>query len=139
MPHIERHQFECPGDDPTIWECPNDDAVLWRYMDLAKLLVMLESKTLYFSRADLLGDPFENTIPKANIAKFENEFNACSSNDNNNADHLAQQYMFFEEIHKAAQTTYVSCWHNNEHESAACGSYTSKAMKGLQSKLPLGV
>jgi hypothetical protein len=32
---------------------------LWRYMDLAKFLSLLEDRSLYFARADKLGDPFE--------------------------------------------------------------------------------
>src|SRR5687768_14667395 len=32
---------------------------LWRYMDLAKFLHLLEDRTLFFARADRLGDPFE--------------------------------------------------------------------------------
>ena len=32
---------------------------LWRYMDFAKFVSMLEQRSIYFARADVLGDPFE--------------------------------------------------------------------------------
>jgi hypothetical protein len=39
----------------------NKDIPIWRYMDLAKYLSMLDSQSLFFSRATLLGDPFEGS------------------------------------------------------------------------------
>jgi hypothetical protein len=32
---------------------------LWRYMDFAKFVAMLEHRSIYFARADMLDDPFE--------------------------------------------------------------------------------
>ena len=39
-----------------------DSAVLWRYMDLTKLMALLEDRALHFARSDLLGDPFEGSM-----------------------------------------------------------------------------
>ena len=38
---------------------PPDDAVLWRYMDFTKFVSFLDKSSLFFARADKLGDPFE--------------------------------------------------------------------------------
>ena len=40
-------------------DIPDEIAELWRYMDLAKLLSLLQNKSLFFSRMDKLGDQFE--------------------------------------------------------------------------------
>ena len=41
------------------------DAVLWRYMDFPKFVSMLKEGALWFSRADLLGDPLEGSFTQA--------------------------------------------------------------------------
>jgi hypothetical protein len=55
---LEQHYvFESPGDP---------DIPLWRYMDLAKLVSLLDRGALWFARADLLGDRFEGSYGAAN-------------------------------------------------------------------------
>jgi hypothetical protein len=41
------------------------DVPIWRYMDVARLISMLENSALYFCRADKLGDRFECSLPSA--------------------------------------------------------------------------
>ncbi len=42
---------------------PSDLKVkIWRFMSLAKFLSLLHTNSLYFSRSDKLGDPFEGSI-----------------------------------------------------------------------------
>jgi hypothetical protein len=43
----------------------NENCKIWRYLDIPKFFWLLEKQSLYFSRADLLGDPFEGSIPSA--------------------------------------------------------------------------
>ena len=40
----------------------SNDQQLWRYMDFAKFAAMLRERSLYFPRADKLGDPFEGAF-----------------------------------------------------------------------------
>jgi hypothetical protein len=49
----------------------NKEVPVWRYMDLAKYLMMLNSKSLYFARANKLGDPFEGSSTRAMVARRE--------------------------------------------------------------------
>lgn len=37
---------------------------IWRYMDIAKFHSLLATRSLWLSRRDLLGDPFEGSIPR---------------------------------------------------------------------------
>ena len=51
------------SDGGTIdaWLEPNPDepdSSIWRYLDFTKLVSLLETRALHFSRADLLGDPY---------------------------------------------------------------------------------
>ena len=46
---------------------PPDDAILWRYMDFPKFVSFLESSSLFFARADQLGDPFEGSYSQVNF------------------------------------------------------------------------
>jgi hypothetical protein len=95
-------------------------------MDLAKFLSILQTKNLYFSRADKLGDPFEGSITKGDHALRK------YIQDNRNTDPRLSGYksltddqlntMFRqEEFHNREKLSslFVNCWHMNEHESAA--------------------
>jgi hypothetical protein len=35
---------------------------LWRYMDFAKFVSLLETRSIHFARADVLGDSFEGAV-----------------------------------------------------------------------------
>jgi hypothetical protein len=48
---------------------PPNDTVLWRYMDFAKFIQMIESKSLWFTRLDQLEDPLEGGHTDAELAK----------------------------------------------------------------------
>ena len=39
-----------------LFVAPPGDALLWRYMDFTKFVSLLDTSSLFFSRADLLGD-----------------------------------------------------------------------------------
>lgn len=43
-------------------------------MDFAKFISLLDSSALYFSRADMLGDTFEGTLPNRTIETVKNRF-----------------------------------------------------------------
>jgi hypothetical protein len=48
--------------EPESYPEPPAETRVWRYMDFVKFVAMLEHGGLYFSRADLLDDPFEGTF-----------------------------------------------------------------------------
>jgi len=56
-------ELPMPYDDHTLLKKPGDDQIIWRYMDFPKFVSMITSKTLHFTRADQLGDPFEGSFP----------------------------------------------------------------------------
>lgn len=103
---------------PVFVPPTNDEVSIWRYMDLPKLTSLLTSSSLWFSRADLLGDPHEGTRGRFN---YENrkQFYAGQFDD------LGEEAFarFMEDTSSLAQElvqrTHVNCWHMNEEESVA--------------------
>ena len=56
---------------PYDYKIPAFDATLWRYIDFTKLVSFLEDQTIFFARADKLGDPFEGAC-RTSITWFWN-------------------------------------------------------------------
>ncbi|WP_394836288.1 DUF2971 domain-containing protein [Pendulispora rubella] len=80
-----------------VVEAPASDAPIWRFMDFTKYVSMLHRRALFFARADQLPDPFEGLFARRNRG-------------------LAPPASKPRKVH---QRVFVSCWHANEHESAA--------------------
>lgn len=80
-------------------------------MDFTKYVSFLDSKSLFFSRSDLLSDPYEGATSHANVQLRPEVYK-------NSIPHEAiDKFSKFAEWMR--QWTFVNCWHMNEHESAA--------------------
>ena len=51
---------------PSFPQPKDPNTKIWRYMDFTKLASMFEQNGIFFSRSDILGDPFEGSYSKAN-------------------------------------------------------------------------
>jgi hypothetical protein len=100
----------------------NKDIRIWRYMDLAKYLSMLDRRSLFFARATMLGDPFEGSSTKK-VISARDFIKANRVMDPRLAAYKDMPDAFFDswsKMHEWLVRTYlVSCWHMNDHESAA--------------------
>jgi hypothetical protein len=76
-----------------------ETATVWRFMDFTKYVAMLHRHALYLARADQMPDPFEGSYANANYRDHRRA-------GNGQAEQLRQRVL-------------LSCWHQNEHESAA--------------------
>jgi hypothetical protein len=112
MPYVrDRDTFTLPSSQETP---------IWRYMDLAKFVSFLKDRSLYLSRSDLLGDPFEGSMPEVNIRDQEEWFREIGIE-------RPADWGRFRNI--VRYWTYVNCWHYSPHESAAMWSiYGSRGM-----------
>ncbi|MGO9264054.1 MAG: DUF2971 domain-containing protein [Candidatus Binataceae bacterium] len=88
------------------------DTLLWRYMDLAKFVSLLQSRTLHFCRGDMFSDPFEGSYPANNLADFGADADGYD----------AQAWRRF---------VVVSCWHAADGESDAMWRLYSKGGYGI--------
>jgi hypothetical protein len=104
---------------------PRQDAKIWRYMDFTKFVSLLEHRGLFLSRADLLGDPFEGSVPKANHAFFQQMFTQIGHQP---PDRIGEITTRMSEIRRnIRREIYVNCWHLNDGESAAMWNLYSKS------------
>jgi hypothetical protein len=106
----------------------NENAVIWRYLDFTKLVSLLESCSLYFCRADKLGDPFEGSYSEADLSyrkqtceRFRIPFEKLNA--------LLSGY-----YKSIREHTFVNCWHISEHESAAMWKLYLKSDEGIAIK-----
>lgn len=84
---------------------------LWRYMDLAKLISLLEKKAIWLARADTFRDRHEGRFPDEMRAWIEKAYESFPDDDPSpvkDADDF-QDYLL--------KNTFVSCWHKNIDEN----------------------
>ena len=95
-------------------------------MDFTRFVSLLDTQALFFVRADKLGDPFEGSYSKANMALrpvlYEGKIPESS----------LQEIAAFTE--GARRFTYISCWHEARHESAAMWRLYSREHDGIAVK-----
>src|SRR5271155_5823580 len=100
-------------------------------MNVPKYLAILQRRALFLPRASLLGDPFEGSSTKVMVAtrKYMKE-NRTSDPMLAEYKYLPDNYFDVGDLFKNMVSKYmVSCWHMNEHESAAMwGSYSNEGV-----------
>jgi hypothetical protein len=98
-------------------EVPSD-AVLWRYLDFPKFVSMLRQRALWFSRANLLGDPLEGSFTQAR--EIERQVLLKSPPDGRTREQLEDVFRHNARITASArEMVYINCWHQGSHESMA--------------------
>jgi len=116
-------------EHPTFIQPENEEIKVWRYMDFTKLISLIDSRRLYFTRADKFEDPFEGSWPKINVAAREFV-----------SDDIAPEgrEKFLEAMRGMGETNKhwprykaINCWHLNEFESAAMWKLYLKSDEGV--------
>jgi len=103
------------------FKAPSPAAVLWRYMDLSKLIAMIHGGCLFFARADRLGDPWEGATSPVNVT-FRQVLDLQTG----------AGYQQLGDLHKSTlRHTYISCWHESPHESAAMWKLYLSSAEGI--------
>lgn len=99
---------------------PSDGSMkIWRYTDLPKLIAFLETRSLYFARADTLGDRYEGAWTRTNIAAREHLIRQITADTKAKQPLESVRRQFISTTHLARETTYINCWHGGAAESAA--------------------
>jgi hypothetical protein len=93
---------------------PRDETILWRYLDLARILDMLERRVLWFARADEFEDPLEGSWTDSELKALSSSAEFLSHSEINPA-----AKRLFREAKIMRESTFVSCWHAGAHESMA--------------------
>jgi hypothetical protein len=112
------------AENPKIINEPND--YIWRYMDFTKFVDLIASSSIYFTRADRLGDDYECTVPRGNQKEF---IKSSLERLESTSEHNLQEEIVLGDTNdiealiditkQVRQTAFISCWHVNRYESAA--------------------
>ncbi len=86
---------------------PPNNTILWRYMDFAKFVEMIESRSLWFTRLDQLEDPLEGSHTDAELAGIRKNVEKRRAN---------QLIRLFR---AARKELFVNCWRSGSTESLA--------------------
>lgn len=89
---------------------PSENATLWRFMELFKFIDLITSKELTLVNLTLMKDPFEGILHSdIKIQMVDLEGKPVERD-------VSEVSRFLN--HSTRQTFYISCWHENEFESA---------------------
>lgn len=110
-----------------IFKAPDDNNIcIWRYMDFTKYVSLLEQKSLFFARADILDDPYEGAISEANVRMRPLIYRDRIT---------ANAFKTLSKIHYSARRwTYINCWHMNNGESAAMWKLYARSNESIAIK-----
>ena len=102
---------------------PNNNDNLWKYMSFEKFVSLLDTESLFFTRADKFDDPFEGFTPPSVMQHYE------STTD------ISTLENFKENLPK-----YIlcSCWHHAEEESMAMWEKYHMHNSGIAIKTTFG-
>src|SRR5438445_8674895 len=93
-----------------VFDIAEPNETIWRYFNFPKFVSLLQNRALYFSRANLLGDPLEGSFTQAR----EVERQALLENPPESFTREALEEVFHHNIDLVAAVpsyTYVNCWH----------------------------
>jgi len=98
----------------------NYGAILRRYLDLAKFLDLLRSRSIYLTRTDRLSDKFEGAL----TTSIRHEISSAYSKGltNNSADDF---------IRKSREYNYINCWSLGATDNMALWHLYSSASNGV--------
>lgn len=106
---------------------PGQNVKIWRYMDFTKFASLLDRSSLFFCRADKLGDQFEMTVPQENYAEEKKLYDYTIFAKNPD-----WPYEKFAELMRTMRyEALINSWHMNDYESAAMWSSYLKTHEGI--------
>lgn len=101
----------------------SSDKPIWRYMDFWKLLNLLETKALFFSNSDNLGDNNEGRIPSFILKKMKEQDKERGNKNNENLNAYLEKNL--------RKTHLISSWSYSERESFAMWKMYAKDKTGV--------
>ncbi len=108
-------------EHPDFKKPSNLSARIWRYVDFTKFISILETSSLWFSKVDKLGDPFEASLLPYVRPECRLEVGVS----------LARPEILDVLQREMSATIAVNCWHMNEYESAAMWRLYTQAGEGI--------
>lgn len=114
----------------SSFESPKDENVkIWRYIDFTKLVSLIDSRRLFFSRLDTFDDPFEGSYTKINVRA--RSYVPVDVPDEGRESYIRMKEGMSGFNRNWPKFNFASCWHMNEHESAAMWKLYLKSDEGI--------
>ena len=89
---------------------PSSDDDLWRYIDFTQLISIFENRSLWFSSVSMFFDPFEGALPRTVLIELADRLHGG----------IDEPRKIVARLYEALEyTTYASCWHQRNRETAA--------------------
>jgi len=114
---------------PVFVQPDNENVKVWRYMDFTKLISLIDSRRLFFTRADKFDDPFEGSSPRINVLARKQVPDGLP---------IEGHEAYLKAVANVGETNKlwpryhaINCWHMNEHESAAMWKLYLKSDEGI--------
>ena len=117
----------------NLFSQPEPNTKIWRYVDLVVLLDLIDSKKLFFARADKFNDILEGSVPLANVEKRKKYGENIKDEGARRVFQDAMKQPMSNWIKERLKHTAISCWHMNENESALMWSSYSGDGVAIQS------
>jgi hypothetical protein len=105
-----RYSPDMPYEPHSVFTVPNDRTPIWRYVDFARLMSMLVTRSLFFCRSDLLDDRFEGSMSRANLLEMEQAQPELSAN---------AREQLVNRRRADARRTFINSWTMGRYESVA--------------------
>ena len=132
--------------EPALIEPESDNQVIWRYLSYPKLLSLLSSREVRFTRADQFTDPLEGYLPRDTMIKWaeqaqqENQETAKAWDYGDEID-LVEEILEknpFEVIQHHRKLAFVSCWNADSGEKEKLWRQYTPGGKGVVIKSTVG-
>ena len=104
------------------FEIPADNTVLWNFMSTEKFLSLITSCQLNLARVDQFDDPWEGSITQGTADAINANWGVAAPQS---LDLLKQSLARFR------KRAFASCWHMNDHESAAMWDLYARRNAGV--------
>lgn len=124
-----------PYESHQELETPSDDTTLWRYMDFTKFVDLLESSQLHLSGFNELNDKLEGYLTAEVVEMLRKRPPDCPIDWDQWKEFVDRTLEGYKEERGFFR---VSCWHENENESAAMWKLYLKSDEGIAVRTTAG-
>lgn len=111
---------------PSFTVPEDENTKIWRYIDFTKFVSLLDQQALFFPRVTKLEDKYEGLYPKMFTDVNAEMYSSVPTE-------YREQVLktFLNESKRIRNFMLVSCWHINDHESAAMWKMYLKSDEGI--------
>jgi streptogramin lyase len=115
---------------------PDSGLILWRYIDLPKLISMLDQEALFFARLDAQVDRFEGSLPSRTL---DDEAAALLPLSVRHRPELRDHFETMRlSVRNFRARSLLSCWYASDHESTAMWDLYSQTNHGIAIRTTVG-